>query len=104
MVGRLHYSLSPTLSAHFRRGVCASEVTALTSTGVLVSDRDYRDRKLPRSIRHITYFDRAFRLGSERFERWRLKSEAVPEDAGVVGVLLRGRGVGATQAKQSQER
>jgi len=24
-VGRLHYSLSPTLSAHFRRGVRASE-------------------------------------------------------------------------------
>ncbi len=25
LVGRLHYSLGPTLSAHFRWGVCASE-------------------------------------------------------------------------------
>ena len=38
MVGRLHQSLGPTLSAHFRWSVCASELL-LTSTRVLVSGR-----------------------------------------------------------------
>src|SRR5438034_717573 len=56
MVGRLHYSLSFTLSAQFRWSVGASEVlTSLPSTSVLGSGPDYRETDLNRSIRHPTY-------------------------------------------------
>ena len=43
-VGRLHYSLSSTLSAHFRWNIGASErlVIELCSTEVLRSRPDYR--------------------------------------------------------------
>lgn len=56
VVGRLHYSLNPTLSAHFRRGFSASErLTWLPSTEVLGSGADYRDAAVNRSIRHLPY-------------------------------------------------
>ena len=55
-VGRLHYSLRPTPSAHFRWWLQrVRALTVLTSTGVLGSEPDYMDPGKPRSIRHLTY-------------------------------------------------
>src|SRR3954453_8169259 len=85
-VGRLHYSLSSTLSAHFRWCVGAyRDLTFLPSTSVLGSRPDYREARLNRSIRHPTYPY----LRSERVEGGGLNSDLVAENRRIPFVLLR---------------
>ena len=97
LVGRVHYSLGSTLSAHFRWGFDASDYfTLLPSTGVLGSGPDYRDARLDRSIRHLTYPYRDSSGGG-----------STPRSLGargVVGVLLcRGR-VGPAEPVEADQR
>jgi len=83
----------------FQAGRLRVRVTVFlpTSTGVLVSERDYRDAELARSIRHLTY-------SSYRIEGRRLDPKLLTQYSGVVLVLFSGRSVGAAQSQKSNQR
>jgi hypothetical protein len=92
-VGRLHYSLGPTLSAQFRWSVGASERLDFSCQYVSTTKRaDYRQPRLIRSIRHLTYLPKS-NGPLDHVDRGRFDPQIVAEQARIHRVMLGGRRV-----------